>query len=351
MKNILIIFLAFLSFLILMFFLVFIIDPYQENEFSLDLKYSMGGGYGLYKKLLKKLNNEPSILILGTSRSRIISQEIIDTKNQVLNMHVLYGNPISINEFFNSLNFKQISNIKKIYFLLDTHVFCGSNTINKELKDNFTKRLINQIHTFDLKKIRVSYKKLIINKFPKFTFDENYVPWFYVSNSGETIFVQDRTYNGGTHEGIHDPNFSIETMQFLNEIDKWTKINKKDIIYFTPPHTLNDFQGHLDNNYIREIILQRLNILEYIDGFYDFSLVQDLSNKNTFWEDSFHLNPRGYKHLFNNIKWKDYYVDKNNYLYTFSKQLLLHNFKYDFKSLLSADFVNKFSKDTTCKID
>ena len=89
MKNILIIFLAFLSFLILMFFLVFIIDPYQENEFSLDLKYSMGGGYGLYKKLLKKLNNEPSILILGTSRSRIISQEIIDTKNQVLNMHVL----------------------------------------------------------------------------------------------------------------------------------------------------------------------------------------------------------------------------------------------------------------------
>ena len=350
MRSIIIILTSCICFLLTLYFFVYLVDPYQDNKYSYDFKYSFGGGYGLYTKLKTKLENEPSELVFGTSRSRLISNKVLKSKNQILNMHILYGNPNAIYNFLITLNDKQIENIKKVYVLLDTHVFCGSIGINKYFESSLIKRTLDQIQTFDLTKLIKAYRKLIINLMPKYTFEENFVPPFYVSHNGETVFVKKPEWNGINQEGLHSVSFNLETIKFLKLIDSWMLENKKKIIYFTPPHSLNDFIAHADKNYLTTLIIQRIEILKNLDGFYDFSLVPELMRDNSLWEDSFHLNKMGLDYLFNKIDWKKYYVDSKEYINVTQNKINKYNIKYNLSEKLSYENFQRVYQDNKCTV-
>ena len=249
----------------------------------------------------------------------MVSNENLHTNYQVLNFHVLYNNPLGVYDFLNNLNHKQITNIKKIYYLLDTHIFCGDMGVNKYFGKNKYQIFFDQLKNFNLTKIDQAYKTIIINTMPKYIFEENYVPYYYVSNLGHTLLVQDRTWDGIGIEVLHEPNFSLSTIKTLKKINDWVKNNNKEIIFYTPTHSLEDFNLHVNEKFMRTIILQRFYILDYIDGMYDFSLVESLSRDKSLFEDSFHLNNRGFAILFNKINWDLYYVNKNNYMNKINK--------------------------------
>ena len=348
MRSIIIILASCFCFLSILYIFVYLVDPDQDNKYSYDFKYSFGGGYGLYTKLKTKLKNQPSELIFGSSRSRLISNKVLKSKNQILNMHIVYGNPIAIYDFLISLNDKQIENIKKVYVLLDTHVFCGSNDINKYFEKSLTKRTLDQIQTFDLSKLIKAYRKLIINLMPKYTFEENYAPSFYVLNSGETILLRRPEWDGINQEALHSTSFSLETIKFLKLIDSWMVANKKKIIYFTPPHTLNDFIAHADESFLTTLIIQRIEILKNLDGFYDFSLVPELMKDNSLWEDSFHLNKKGLDYLFNKINWDKYYVQGKEYINVTQNKINEFNIKYNLSEELSYENFQRAYQDSKC---
>lgn len=258
--------------------------------------------------LANKLKSTPSVLMFGTSRSHIINNEI--AKDELLNLHSIYGNPYAVKSFLTQLDKNQIKNIKVAYYLLDDMTFNNQDRFEEVNYTNFFVRALAIIRSTNLNKILRAYG----------TVKYNYQPIVrYISENGSFIFK--------TELPIFDPNikthmlpeeivkrwqgYSEDTFLVLKEIDDFCKHNGIKIIYFTPPLT-TEYLNRMD---YKLYIGQRERFLKNLDGYYDLSYLDQISNDPKYFIDFGHTNLYGAQIFFDILKKEDkkYYMTKEKF--------------------------------------
>ncbi|MCD4756709.1 MAG: hypothetical protein K8R39_00375 [Arcobacteraceae bacterium] len=292
---------------IFFFIINVLIDPYNEIgifNYSLN-KRIVKDSILTYNTLLKKLNNqEQYTLVFGTSRSHLLSEEVLNEK--VLNFHSLYGNPKNIFNVLDKLSKKEIHNIKKIYFLLDFHVF-NTESYRKFDTNNFFPQMYYLVRNTNSIKIEDSIKMFLLNLTNN---NDSYID----RNSGSAIIVQKDEKMKLTKESLKWKPFlkyDEEVFLYLGRIESWCKENNIEIIFFTPT-LYSDIIKNFDLDILKK---QKELYLKNIDGFYDFTYLDDISNDRTFFRDVSHLNTKGMKALLDKIKFEHkYYIGKDDSL-------------------------------------
>jgi len=275
------------------------IDPY--NEIGL-VKYSMNKNIFqdsllTYNTILKNLKNDHYTIVFGTSRSHLLSEEVLNDK--VLNLHSLYGNPKNIFNVLNKLSKVEISNINKVYYLLDFHVF-NTDTYRKFDTSNFLPQIYYLIRNTNSIKIVDSLKLLVLNMTGKYN---SYID----RESGSAVMKDSIEMEFINLEYKPYLEYNKEVYSYLSKIDNFFKKHNIEVVYFTPPL----YSGVLKNFDLDILKKQKELYLDHIDGFYDFTYVESISDDESMFKDVTHLNIEGMKLIVKKIQVQnDYYITK-----------------------------------------
>ncbi len=283
-----------------------IIDPYREYDlFKFEFnKIKISSSYETFPfKLFEKLKSDNYTLVFGTSRSQLISKDLAQAN--ILNFASLYANPIDVFNLIRQFDKNQISNIKEIWYLIDTHTFNAKNSIYETLNLNSKKDFfIQTVSNLNMDKLNNAYSTITSN------LKKNYI--YYVSEYGETIRVEDKYFNGIIDENqkIRVPITTHKAMKHLSKIDKFCKENNIKITYFTTIYNL----PYLKRCNLDLYKAQFQEFLSVIDGFYDFHYVENISINMNLFSNLDHPNAEGTRYLINLVQNSNdkYFITKDN---------------------------------------
>jgi hypothetical protein len=275
------------------------IDPYGIYDKNLfNLKYSFATNVLCAKRLIEILHNERNILVFGTSRSARISPAILH--EEVINLDCIYGNPSSVIDFLNRLDQQSIKNISKIYYCIDWNCFIDDSKYDRVNYQDWKAILIYKIKHLNLSVIGFAQQKIFLNF--------NGEPNKYYHSKGYAV-----RHNDG------NPNFPIipyndvemtskDIVSVLSKIDKFAKTHSIEIVYFMPT-----LPAGFDRLWDFGMFSRQLRLyLDYIDGIYDFTYVEGISNNRQLFADYSHLSTNGLKKLFETqFNEKNYITSKN----------------------------------------
>ena len=270
-----------------------IIKNWKSNKMSINQ----------VKLILNKLNSKKGILLFGTSRTNLVSSEILRTKTY--NMHYIYSYPKDVGSFLEKLNNKQINNIDKIYFLIDYHTlekkYNRENDINVYFESQTNKEwTLNKLKNFNHRKIFDSFKFI----YNGLTGEYDY----YINDEGSVVSNKEVKWDGASPtKKEHFNEYKFENYFYLKKIDNFAKQNNIEVLFFTPIYPKEFF----DKFEIRlETFLSK--ILSNINNLYFFMYEKDISNNREYFIDESHLNYVGIQKWFN-LDWNDKNINNYNF--------------------------------------
>ncbi len=279
-----------------------IIKNWKSNKMSINQ----------IKIILNKLNYKKGVLLFGTSRTNLVSSEILRTNTY--NMHYIYSHPKDVGSFLERLNTKQIENIDKIYFLIDYHTLEKKYFIENDINVFFEKQTNLE---WTLNKLKILNQKKIFESL-NFIFNGltgNYD--YFINNEGSVISKKEIKWDGGSPtKKEHFNDYKFENYFYLTKIENFAKQNNIEVLFFTPIYPkkfFDKFEIKLDN-FLRKI-------LSNIDNLYFFMYEKNISNNQEYFIDESHLNYVGIQ------KWFD--LDWNN------KSINNYNFKEKINELIN----------------
>ncbi len=261
--------------------------------------YSNSGNPNQTRNLLKKLNNDKYSLIFGSSRIQQLSSSII--KEKLLNINYIYSRPDIIFDFLKRMDDVYWENTNKVFISLDFHALSKDRhyvdvdeIFNAKPKFNF---LLQTIKTASLSSLINSTKYLIeiITRDQKVIFDD-----YGVRITKKII------WSGRNPVRLKDDtSYNYELAKFILNIKQICDEKKKEVIFFTPVLSKEYFIQH--EKFMEGFIS---SILKYIDEFYFFYYVNEISDFKEFFRDESHLNVDGMEKWFN-LNWESYKISKD----------------------------------------
>jgi len=303
MKNKVFIYLYTIVFSILFSATVYIVvNPKLENTiFINDIPIKESSSLTA-KYLLKKLDeNRKYTLIFGTSRSSKISSELY--KENILNFsESLYGFPSDILNLLKQLNKKQLSNINKIYYLVDNHTFRDKESSHINYLDSF---IYKQLLRLDINAVFLSFQALFEYNLKKgINKDGSY---FNKDEPQSKLYTFNRYHYEKEFNGMQEFNFKR-----LKLIKSFAHQNNIDIVFFTSTMSAIYLQNIIKDDFLKH----RKMLIENLDEIYDFGYIKSVSDTHKSFTDATHLTTEKTKymieHYYKNLP-STYSVNKNNF--------------------------------------
>lgn len=279
-----------------------IIDPFWASDRQIGLYFrSAPPTIHQYKRLLSK---DPYTLVFGTSRSHLLSDELV--QEPVLNLHTVYGNPLSVNHFLQSLDSTQRGHIRHIIYLLDIHTFKADKNLVLDYSDNPVRNALYEIQNMR------ALMKLSVERIKKnLSGDSDY----YIHRRGYKVLTRPVIYDGIIRNHGNDLRFDPAVVAVLKDIKAFAVNNHITIDFITPTFPTTSLPT-LDPE---QIINQRQAIVNAIGDYAELSYVSGISDDWSLFADESHLNTAGTKALFALYPWKDYRVTPDNAAAVFKK--------------------------------
>ena len=286
------------------------------------------------KIVYEKLKKEKATLIFGTSRSALVSSEMLNEK--VFNLNGLYGNPFSVYSFLESLDEVQIKNINKVYYLVDTHILKSSDHLKYGLRDvNYKNYFLSFIEMLqDGVSMNRLYDSLNCFKSNYITKDNSqYVDkygGYIVVNNKQNKYFQKYEYSKYTFDNDYFE-YTNEALEVLAKINQFFQEKKIEVVYFTATFSPYFFYNmNMENEFQKysNVLLKigKIHFLQYLDNISERVENNYLVN----FSDPSHLNYKSLNYIMNDvIESKAYFVKneeelKKIFLKLENKKELLH---------------------------
>ncbi|EDZ62895.1 hypothetical protein SMGD1_1960 [Sulfurimonas gotlandica GD1] len=325
-KSFLIITSIIIGSIIILFVLV---NPYRLLPYSLtDKNFYFTKYYSI--KLFDMLKEKKHSIIFGTSRSQRLQTD--NSNIPILNFSSsLYGNSLSVLNFLKQLDNKRLSNIHRIYYLVDDHCLNGSDQ-----SDSFSKYYDIEFHasywSYVLKDLSYVNKNKLMQLYNDIEWNINNSYDYYLqkngsmvrSNPNESFHVPDKYTSKATPQYYQE-----DGIQALLDIDKFCKANNIHIDYYTPTH-YQKYLKLMDIKIMKDKYSKLLN--GGITGFHALWYIDDISNlvKDNkyiaFSDRTSHLNENYVHNVFID------YVAKNNQKYFIKNEVELKEYLEDNKN-------------------
>ncbi|WP_421903769.1 ankyrin repeat domain-containing protein [Maridesulfovibrio sp.] len=276
-----------------------VVDPYGEYRiveapFN-KLKFKAQKTSAL--QVASKLYDDEYTLIFGSSRTMLISEDILG--EPVLNFSTsIYNNPGDILALLETLDEKQIKNIKQIYYLIDINSFHYQNSA-PELASKLA-LFMESFRNIGPQKIEDAWQCITENLGPE-SDKPNYIDEFGVLNKEEAPYKDKKPFFSSHYVTSY-------YLDKLTEINSFCKKNSIPTIYFTIPW-IKPFAEN--QSFFLKKIMRKIPTTQ-ID-FYDFYLNTDITGNKNLFTDPSHLNAKGLKKIFTPPYWtKDRIRHANN---------------------------------------
>ena len=254
-----------------------VIDPYREYGLT-DTKKYFQSYYTVPFKMYQKLRHDKYVLVFGTSHSATISAELLNHKT--LNMSTsVYGNPVDDYYFLKNLDRPQISNIEKIYYLIDYNVFEDKKSDYPDINFN------SKIDFFYQTANNLNKKKILraVDNILKYLLRNNTTE---ITDNGEFVYVRPVAYRNIVYKDRIKFSFSGQSIEHLEKIDKFCKSQNIEIIYFKSIFS----RYFLQNVDFESVESQLSRVLNIIDEMYCLMYVEGVSdNMDNFRNPTHHI--------------------------------------------------------------
>lgn len=315
--------------ILIIFTNVFLVNPTNAYNYypSLDItKYKFKYDKYTAKLAYEQLKIDKSILVFGTSRSAKVSNKVLNTEDKVLNVNGLYGNPFSISAFLNSLSPEQINNIKKVYYLVDTHTLKDKNHLKYGIRDvnyeNYLSSFMDiLLESISISKLWDSYECVKKNYFNVQQLNQ-YVDkdngYIVVSHKiKDTKYFMEYPYK---KYGFDDDYFDFDKSAItkLAEINSFFKKHNITVVYYTgtySPYFFYNMDLYKEFEKYKLVLssVEKLYFLEYIEN---ISTAVTAGGYLTHFNNPSHLNYNGVKYTFEKTMIKnDYLVEDEDKLH------------------------------------
>lgn len=275
--------------------LISIIDPYAEAKGANGIYFaSSPATIPRYRDLLAE---EPYVLVFGTSRSRLFSDRLVGDK--VINLHALYGWPKAVLTFLQGLDDKRLRNVRRIIYLIDNHTFAATPAANVYYPTTALGRL-----AYRLRHLRGYTEQSFIRMYLLATGTYRY----HIDPRGFTVEDRPETFNGvqnGTNEG---QDFDPAEIARLADIKAFGEKHGIAIDFLTP--TLP--RSRLKVMDLNIMFAQRRGFVQALGSYFDLTYLPGVSDDDTMFADSSHINSRGAQKLFSLYPWTDRVVRGDN---------------------------------------
>jgi hypothetical protein len=294
----------------ILFMVNIIIDPDMEYlifKSRLNEKNFFHSAYSAVH-LYEQLKTTKAVLVLGTSRIHQVNASNFDGK-VVLNLHAIYGSPYAALDFFRNLDNHQWTNIEEIYFELSDITYNGNEKYTKvDYRSRFG-TVLQTIKTTNFDKIVRAYWTIQKNlkKTP-----------LYINTDGAFIVEQELPpFNSNTPGHVEPANkvqhrqlWKMESYVALQELDQLIKTRNIKAVFFTTPLR----REYIECSNIIALQDARRLYVDILDGYYDLSYVEQLSNNPRNFSDSQHTSTLGKNYYLKLLKERDpqFYVTRSN---------------------------------------
>lgn len=260
--------------------IVYLVDPYGEFNHPLWKMRTFKSTPLVTLSLSASLREGPYSLVFGTSHSAIIQPKYFNGK--ALNFHALYGNPRSVADFLDSLDPRQINNIREIFYLLDIHVY-GSNTYRPfDSYGNVFRRFLYRARRIG-PYVAASTEKIYKNFAG--TYDA------YIDPHGHTVVLAEKDL---CHIPVRRDPLSVEEIDekaiaALSRIRAFGKLHNINMTFVTPA-MLPAFLDSLDKEKLWD---QKQTLFSVLGEYHDFVFYGHSLANCGFFKDPRHLNVKG----------------------------------------------------------
>lgn len=257
------------------------VDPYAERQ---------GGQFKTFvantmtvRKFMRMLEEQPRIVVFGTSRSRLMDSEMLG--GEVVNLHALYGNPKAVRDFLSRLNDHQLGNIREVYYLLDRHTFEGD--AYRDIVDyTSTVGVLGAWLGRGGNYARDAFDKVFLNVRGGWNYE--------IRDNGASRFVVDPVFDGRSRATPEHRITTADTIAALAEVAAILRGHGVAVHFFTPPlpqeyWPLMDVDGYQ---------AQMRAFASVLDEFTDMTVLDGISTERSLFEDSSHLNMAGTRRVF-----------------------------------------------------
>jgi hypothetical protein len=274
----------------------YLVDPFaefgRENGLYLETRPPTVERYKAY------LARDRYTLVFGTSRAHLFSDELVGER--LINLHPVYGWPESVWRFLQSLDARQISNIRRILYVIDFATL-------GPLPDGAGYRPFNawSAFTYRMENLRAyfigSYRKAMALA----TGD------YRAHISARGFMVQDRPpeWSGKLlDEPAHVTGLTIDQAEIsrLQDIKTFATAHGIPIVFMTATvstELVDQVPG------LREVIgEERAMLTKSIGEYVDLTIVPGISDRHDLMTDGMHLNARGVAALFALYPWSGHRV-------------------------------------------
>lgn len=261
-----------------------VLDPSYENIWRPSWSPRLSEDILTARVLKHKLSQGPRVVVFGTSRSAMISGDLMG--EPILNMYSIYGNPEAVRDFLYRLTPGEIRYLKKVYYLIDAQTLCRNCFIDRTDYTSFKSVVAFKIadlpHKIGI--IRVTIAKLLRNELLS-----------VVDEDGAVIpSIAVGPDDGGWENSIPHPVLPLrdvdrEVISILADIDSFVKSNGIEVVYFTPPLP----RKTLANMDMAKLASIKQEIMLYLGSINDLTNIDGISDKPYLFADETHLNRRG----------------------------------------------------------
>lgn len=278
--------------------LTYLIDPYGEHgqEDGLYLA-ARPPTIDRYRDFLAK---EPHVLVFGTSRSHMISDEVVGEK--VLNLFAVYGWPQAVSAFLGGLDEVRLHNVRGIIYCLDLHTLVAPDVGAIYEPNGWYGRL-----RYRLDNLRAYIRDSAGKVWAKVTGRHS----FHIHARG--FKVQDERYGW---DEIWRPGWRKESQRIdpvevarLAEIKRFAEDRGIPILFMTP--TLPDLTLNRDID-LDALRRQRRAIVGAISEYVELTRIPGISDRREMFSDASHLNAAGQRALFARYPWRDRVANRQN---------------------------------------
>jgi hypothetical protein len=189
----------------------------------------------------------------------------------------VYGNPADIYAFLNNLDSTQVSNIKRIYYLLDYHVLTDKESHYTNIDFNSTFDFLwESCGNLNKQKILHAVDNLLKNVSGVYT--------TIMTDDGAYVYVRPAPYTHATYQEPILFHYESGALENLKKLDLWCKNHEVEIIYFKSIFSRH-FVENLDTTSMR---IHFEKTLEVVDGVYSLTYIPEYSNDRRYFSDPSH---------------------------------------------------------------
>lgn len=272
------------------------VDPYAENGHD-DGLY-LASSPATVDRYKERLQQAPYTLVFGTSRSHLFSDDLLG--ESVLNLHAVYGWPISVRTFLYSLTPDHTRHIRRIIYLLDFHTFGAMPPTDRYAVYGPAARAL-----YKAKGMRAyledSWAKLLAQRGPP--------PAQRIHARGFKIQHPPQVWDGLWREtwDRRQQEISPDQLSALADIKAFAKQHGVEITFITPTVSCVFSQQGLDR---QKTIEQRQAFVRILGSYVELTTLPGLSDQTRYFADAVHLNYPGLQKALIDYPWQSQTIDQ-----------------------------------------